>query len=40
MNYIPAIETFDLEIGYLLKGKKKKLVNEGLQLSLKPGEVT
>lgn len=40
MNYIPAIETFDLRIGYSLKGGKCKLVNEGLQLALKPGEVT
>ena len=40
MNPIPAIETFDLRIGYSLKGGKNNLVNEGLRLMLRPGEVT
>ena len=37
---IPAIETTDLSIGYLLKGGKRKVVHEALNLRLHAGEVT
>ena len=36
----PAIETHALQIGYALKGGRKKVVHEGLDLRLMPGEVT
>lgn len=36
----PAIETTDLSIGYLLKGGKRKVVHDRLNLRLYPGEVT
>lgn len=36
----PVIETKHLAIGYLLKGGKRKVIHEGLDLSLRPGEVT
>lgn len=37
---IPAIETNGLSIGYLLKGGKRKVVHDALNLRLYPGEVT
>lgn len=40
MKQIPAIETSRLSIGYLLKKGKHKVVHEGLDLQLIPGEVT
>lgn len=36
----PVIETKELSIGYSLKGGKKKVVHEGLNLNLYAGEVT
>lgn len=40
MTKHPAIETHALRIGYLLKGGRKKVVHEALDLRLMPGEVT
>lgn len=40
MNRIPVIETTGLTIGYPLKRGRRKVVHEGLNLSLYPGEVT
>lgn len=37
---IPVIEARDLSIGYPLKGGKKRVVHDGLNLSLYAGEVT
>lgn len=36
----PAIETHALSIGYVLKGGKRKVIHESLDLRLRPGEVT
>lgn len=38
--YTPAIETKNLRIGYILKGKKQKVIHDGLDLQLRSGEVT
>lgn len=40
MTRTPAIETIGLSIGYLLKGGKRKVVHEELDLQLYPGQVT
>lgn len=40
MKRTPVIETTDLCIGYLLKGGKRKIIHEALDLQLFPGEVT
>ena len=40
MTRISAIETKGLAIGYLLKGGKRKVVHDDLNLQLVPGEVT
>ncbi|MDH6303561.1 iron complex transport system ATP-binding protein [Parabacteroides sp. PF5-5] len=40
MKESPAIETIGLSIGYTLKSGKQKLVHDGLDLKLYPGEVT
>ena len=40
MTRIFAIETKGLGIGYLLKGGKRKVVHDDLNLQLVPGEVT
>lgn len=41
MNKLPpAIETHALSIGYVLKGGKRKVIHESLDLRLLPGEVT
>ena len=36
----PVIETSRLRIGYLLKGGKRKVIHDDLNLRLQPGEVT
>lgn len=36
----PAIQTHSLGIGYVLKGGKRKVIHESLELRLLPGEVT
>jgi iron complex transport system ATP-binding protein len=36
----PVIQTSGLSIGYAAKGRRRKVVHEGLNLSLFPGEVT
>lgn len=36
----PVIETHNLRIGYLLKGGKRKVIHDELNLRLRPGEVT
>ena len=36
----PVIETNHLSIGYLLKGGRRKIIHEDLNLRLQPGEVT
>ena len=36
----PVIEASSLSIGYLLKGGKRKVVHDDLNLRLRPGEVT
>lgn len=36
----PAIETTNLRIGYVLKGKKHKVIHDSLDLQLRSGEVT
>ena len=40
MTAQPVIETHQLAIGYLLKGKKPNVVHDSLNLKLIPGEVT
>lgn len=40
MGNTPAIETYGLSIGYPLKGGKRKVIHEGLDLKLFSGEVT
>ena len=35
-----AVEANDLAIGYVLKGGRRKVVHQGLHLSLRVGEVT
>lgn len=40
MTISPAIETHALSIGYVLKGGRKKVVHEALDLRLMPGQVT
>lgn len=40
MNNSPVIETKQLSIGYLLKGGKRKVIHEALDLQLFAGEVT
>ena len=40
MTKVAAIETKGLCIGYLLKGGKRKVVHEDLNLQLVSGEVT
>lgn len=40
MNVEPVITTSDLSIGYPLKGGRQKVVHEGLDLRVFPGEVT
>lgn len=40
MKKIPVIETNNLSIGYPLKGGKRKVIHEALNLQLFPGEVT
>lgn len=37
---VPAIETHALSIGYLLKGGKRKIIHDSLELRLRSGEVT
>ena len=36
----PVIEASRLSIGYLLKGGKRKVIHDDLNLRLQPGEVT
>mgnify|MGYP000473682157 CR=1 FL=1 len=36
----PVIEASSLSIGYLLKGGKRKVIHDDLNLRLRPGEVT
>lgn len=38
--HTPAIETHALGIGYVLKGGKRKMIHDSLELRLLPGEVT
>jgi len=40
MNVEPVITTSDLSIGYPLKGGQQKVIHEGLDLQVFPGEVT
>ena len=40
MKQDPVITTNALTIGYLLKGGRRKVVHEGLDLQLRAGEVT
>lgn len=40
MNDTPVIKASDLKIGYPLKGGRQKVIHEGLELQIFPGEVT